>query len=242
MTKPVGQDQGDQRPTEGLVDRAVRDICTYIRDRQLGPGDVLPSETALSEHLGVSRTVTREAFRALAVLTILELGAGRRARVAAPDASALGMILDQTVHTRQLSFQQILDVRRTIESRCAQLAALRRTDIQAAEITRIAAEMLDRLDDPDRVMDLDIRFHEVIAQASGNPLYAILVGSFSVITRQTWHIGWRSRGSRENRQENILCHGKIATAIADQDVDRAEAAMQRHFDSAVTVLLRAGIT
>lgn len=226
----------------GLVDRTVSDVCAYIRNRQLRPGDVLPSETAMAEHLGVSRTVTREAFRSLAVLSILEVGSGRRARVAAPDASALSMILDQTVHTRQLSIQQVLDARRTLELRTASLAALRRSDAQAEDLTHIANEMFERIADPDPLMELDIRFHELIAQASGNPLYAILVGSFRVITRQTWHIGWRSRATMENRTGNIRCHGRIAAAIAEQDATGAHEAMQEHFDSAVSVLLRAGVT
>ena len=79
------------------------------------------------------------------------------------------------------------------------------------------------------------------AQASGNSLYAIIVGSFRVVTQQTWHIGWRSRATLENRTENIRCHRKIAEAIRLQDAEMAEAAMTEHFDSAVTVLLKAGI-
>jgi DNA-binding FadR family transcriptional regulator len=196
----------------------------------------------MAEHLGVSRTVAREAFRSLAVLGILKVGAGRRARVATPGASPLSMILDQTVHTRQLSIQQVMDVRRTIETRTAHLAALRRSKAEADDLGQIASEMFGRIDEPDALMELDIRFHEVIAQASGNPLYAILVGSFRVITRQTWHIGWRSRATVENRTENIRCHGRIAAAIAEQDAAGARDAMQEHFDSAVSVLLGAGIT
>lgn len=228
--------------TGGLVDRTVTDVCAYIRDRQLRPGDVLPSETAMAAHLGVSRTVAREAFRSLAVLSILELAAGRRARVASPDASALSMILDQTVHTRQLSIQQVLDARRTLELRTAGLAALRRSDAQAEALSAIASEMFEQIGEPDSLIELDIRFHELIAQASGNPLYALLIESFRVITRQTWHIGWRSRATTENRIGNIRCHGRIAAAIAEQDAKLASETMQEHFDSAVSALLRAGVT
>jgi GntR family transcriptional repressor for pyruvate dehydrogenase complex len=87
-----------------------------------------------------------------------------------------------------------------------------------------------------------VHIHEIIARASGNALYSILVDSFRVVTRQTWAIGWRSRATHENRQENIRCHERIATAILAQDPGRAEAAIGEHFDSAVTVLLRAGVT
>lgn len=242
MTKPITQDGEIGEPSGGLVERAISDIRQFIRDNQLKPGDSLPSETALALQLGVSRTVAREAFRALAALRILEIGNGRKARVAAPDADAFSMILDHTVYTKQLSYQQVLDVRRTLELRTASLAALRRTDAQARELLDLVAQMFAALERPDELMELDIRFHEVIAKASGNSLYSIIVNSFRVITRQTWHIGWRSRGTFENRQENIRCHERIATAIMVQDPTRAEAAISEHFDSAVTVLLHAGIT
>ena len=242
MAKPIIQVEQPSKDSESLVDRTMADIRQYLRDNQLQPGDILPGENALSQELGVSRTVTREAFRALAALRILEVGNGRKARVAAPDADAFSMILDHTVYTRQLSFQQVLDVRRTLELRTASLAALRRSDTEAQELQDIVVQMFENNEKPDILMELDIRFHEVIAKASGNSLYSIIVNSFRVITRQTWHTGWRSRATFENRQENIRCHERIALAILEQDSARAEAAIIEHFDSAITVLLHAGIT
>lgn len=239
MSEPIIQSSD---MASGLVEKAIAAIRALIRDTGLRAGDVLPSETAISERLGVSRAVTREAFRALSALRILEIGNGRRARVAAPDAAALSMIIDHTVYTKQLSIQQVLDVRRTLELRSASLAALRRSDAEAQILQDTVAQMFVSIEAPDRLMGLDIHFHEVIARASGNSLYTILIGSFRVITEQTWHIGWRSRGSLENRTENIRCHERIATAIAVQDPVRAEAMMAEHFDSAMTVLLNAGIT
>lgn len=243
MNRPIIQVAKKDIPEHtGLVDRTIGDIRDFIRKNGLRAGDPLPSESALSTRLGVSRTVAREAMRALSALRILEVGNGRRARVAAPDATALSMILDHTVYTGQLSIQQILDVRRTLELRTVSLAALRRTDEQARDLLDIIERMFADLEEPHRVMEHDIRFHEVIADASGNSLYAIIVNSFRVITRQTWDIGWRSRATEENRRENIRCHERIATAIMMQDAARAEAAMTEHFDSNVNVLLKAGVT
>lgn len=241
MPKPILQFE-NLAETGGLVDRTMLDIRRLIRDNRLMPGNVLPTETALAEQLGVSRNVAREALRGLAALRILDIGNGRRARVASANADALSMILDHTVLTRQVSIQQVLDVRRTLELRTTGLAAMRRSDTQARDLQAVVAGMFAALEsDPDQVMELDIRFHEFIAAAAGNPLYSILVDSFSAIIRQTWHIGWRARGNYENRLENIRCHDRIAKAIVDQDTLRAEAAISEHFDNAVSVLLRAGI-
>jgi GntR family transcriptional repressor for pyruvate dehydrogenase complex len=233
----------ESRAEVGLVERTISDIRAFIRAEGLKVGDALPSEGALSARLGVSRTVAREALRALAALHVLEVGNGRRARIAAANADALSILIDHTVYTGQLSIQQVLDVRRTLELRTAGLAALRRSDAQARAMLEVIDRMFTALEQgPPDLMELDIHFHSLIAQASGNALYAILIDSYGVITRQTWEIGWRARASHESRFGNIQCHERIAKAIMMQDSSRAEAAMVEHFDSAISVLIRAGVT
>lgn len=226
----------------GLVERVMDEVRRHIAANNLEPGDVLPSENAFAEKLGVSRTVGREAFRALSTLRIVETGNGRKPRVSAPDSSVLSMVLDHTVHTRQLSIQQILDVRRTLELRTASLAAVRRTPQEADLILTIARRMKGEISDSNAVMELDISLHEAIAAASRNPLYAMIIGSFRVITRQTWHIGWVSRQTEANRMANIDCHVRLAEAIVAQDALGAEALMIEHFESAISVLVRAGVS
>lgn len=230
-------------PDENLAELAMSGIRALIREQKLRPGEALPSEAALAQHLGVSRPVTREALRGLATLRILDIGKSRRARVALPDALPISLVLDHATRAQGLSIQQVLDVRRTLESRTVSLAALRRSDAQARELLDLSAAMFKALEGGHgALMELDIRFHSVIAAASGNPLYSMLVDSFQGITRQTWAIGWHSRGTHANRLDSIKCHERIALAIMAQDARRAETAMSEHFDSAVTVLLRAGVT
>ena len=212
-----------------------------IRQERLGPGSVLPSENALAEQYSVSRTVIREALGSLAALRMIDLGAGRRAQVAAIDHSVLALMLDHAVHIDQISIQQIYDTRRTIELRTAALAALRRTDAEAAAIADLAAAMRRDLATPERVMKHDIAFHEAIAAASRNPMLALLVRSFHRVTRKTWPIGWASRRHESDRIATIANHEAIAAAIAHHDAPAAEAGMAEHFDTSTKILLAAGI-
>lgn len=243
MAEPVIQSDPFERGESGsLVERTMLQIRKFIHDNALKPGDVIPAETALSNQFGVSRTVAREALRGLAALRILEVGNGRRARVAGPTAEALSAIIEHTVHTQQVSVVQIQDARRTVEMRTVSLAALHRSDDDARQLLQTIEGMMNAVEhDSKRVMELDILFHEIIARASGNPLYSLMVDSFRVITRQTWDIGWRARGTLEKRIENIACHERIALAVVAQEPSRAEAAMSEHFDSSFMVLLRAGM-
>jgi GntR family transcriptional repressor for pyruvate dehydrogenase complex len=225
----------------GLVEHVMSAIKERIRAERLAQGDPLPSENALALECGVSRAVVREAFRSLAALKLIDIGNGRRARVSAIDANVLGLVLDHAIHTNQITIQQIYDVRRTIEMRTVALAALRRGDDEATTIAAHADAMARDFATPDHVMEHDIAFHEAIARASRNPLFALVVGSFHVVTRQTWGIGWTSRANDAERMASVACHGLIARAIAERDPRAAGAAMADHFDLSVKALLAAGI-
>lgn len=233
----------DQSPAmaSSLVATVMSALQARIRTDGLTPGDILPSENALATELNVSRSVVREAFRSMAALRLIDIGNGRRARVSAMDPSVLALVLDHVVQTDQITVQQILDVRRTVEMRTVGLAALRRTDRDAAEISQLAAAMRADFADSERVMQHDIAFHEAIAGASKNPMFSLIVGAFQVVTRQTWRIGWMARPTDRDRVNNVACHEAIARAINEQDVRTAEGKMAEHFDNTVTVLLAAGI-
>ena len=224
-----------------LVAHVMRAVNDHIRMRRLKPGMPIPGEAAFASEADVSRAVVREAFRSLSTLGIIEVGNGRKARVGAIDRTVLPLVLDHAVQTDQVSIQQIYDVRRTIEMRTVTLAALRRTEAEAAGIAQLAAAMRRDWQQPDAIMEDDIAFHEAIARASRNPLFELIVNAFHVVTRQTWHIGWASRRLESDRLSSIACHERIAAAIVAREAPAAEAAMAEHFDSSVKVLLDAGV-
>ena len=60
-----------------------------ILSQRLQVGDRLPSERELGEQFGVSRTVVREAVRALVAKGVIEVRSGSGLRVAAVDAAAV---------------------------------------------------------------------------------------------------------------------------------------------------------
>lgn len=226
----------------GLVSSAISAITKHIRENELGPGEKLPSELTLSNKLGVSRTVVREAFRSLAAMRLIELSAGKRATVAMLDHGAMSFMFEHGIHTEQITIQQIYDVRRTIEVRTVTLAALRRTDVEALEILHHAELMEVDFGNTDLVMEHDLAFHFAIAKASKNPVFELILGAFQGVTRQTWHIGWQSRTSDQQRHAAGLLHISIAQAVAAGDPQAAANLMARHFDESVHALLTAGLS
>jgi len=234
-------DASDEEEAPGLVSKVIHGIRHLIRSEGLKIGDPLPSEAAIGEQLGVSRAVVREAYRSMAALKLINVGNGRRARVSAVDHEVLALVIDHGVQTDQVTAQQILDVRRTIEMRTVGLAALRRSEREAREITALAAAMRADFFDAEKVMEHDIAFHEKISQASRNPMFMLVVRSFHVVTRQTWRIGWKARASDAERYESVACHEAIAQAIEAGDKVAAERLMAEHFDNTAKLLLESGV-
>lgn len=231
-------------PRQGgsLVHTAMNAVNAYIRENNLRVGDTMPGETHFATALGVSRAVMREAFGALAALKLINVGNGRKPRVAAIDGSVIATSLDHAVTTAQISVPEIWDVRRTIEVRTAALAAERRTDEQAKQIAAFAEAMAIDCEDLAKTTRHDIAFHELIARASHNALFLQIVSSFGPLMQVAVPTAWRTRTTKLQRTVIIQRHRAVAQAIVERDVPAAIEAMHAHFDDSVGELLKSGQT
>lgn len=227
---------------DSLVHRTVGDIMSLIRTQDLRPGDPLPAEAHLASRAGVSRIVVREANRSLAALGIVELAVGRAPRVSVPDEHVVGTLLEHVAHTRHVTIQQVLDVRRSLELRAAALAALRRTDQQAKQLLEHAAAMRAGYEDIEVMREHDVAIHAIVAEAAQNPLMTIMIKAFAPLLREMWPVGWNSRAEEGEKDSMLRCHEAIADAISRQDVAGARHAMSAHFDDTMRVLMNAGVT
>ncbi len=222
------------RAPEGgsLVDRAVRSVRDYIRENDLKVGDTLPGEGTFAGQLGVSRAVMREAFSTLAALHQIDVGTGRKARVAAIDGSVLSSALDHAIATAQVTISEISEVRRALELHTAELAALRRSDADARAIINHAEAMASHGDDLDALTRHDIAFHQAIAKASGNVLFHNIIRSFEPLMAVVVPTAWHSHAIADQRVTVLEQHRRLARAIAHRDAAAAVAEMTAHFDTA----------
>jgi DNA-binding FadR family transcriptional regulator len=233
-TVPLGR-TGLRGPS--LVERATAEVKGHIAREALRVGDTLPGEGYFAEKVGVSRAVMREAFGVLGALRVLDVGNGRRPRVGALDGSVLAETLEHGVATAQISIANVWDVRRAIEGTTARLAALQRSGAQAAEIVALADAMAADANDAGRRAEHDIAMHLAIAQASGNPLFGKIVGSFGPLMDVAVPAAWRTRTDEGQRDAMIERHLAIARAIAAQDGAAAADAMEAHFETSIRDML-----
>lgn len=224
--------------TASLVQQAVQAVRAHIRTHDLKVGDTLPAESQFASELGVSRAVMREAFGALAALGLIDVANGRKARVGAIDGTAMATSIDHAVATSQISVPDVWDVRRTVEVRIAALAAERRSDAQAAEILRLAQAMRRDVADRLRLTAHDVAFHQAIAAASGNILFAQMVRSYAKLMEYAVPQAWETRTTAEQTERVLEMHLKLAEAIAAKNALGAAEAMNAHFDTSVGDLLK----
>jgi GntR family transcriptional repressor for pyruvate dehydrogenase complex len=226
-----------ERGGGSLVRRAMQAVTAHIRSRALRVGDTLPSEGHFAVELGVSRAVMREAFGALAALSLIEVANGRRPRVAALDGSVMATSLDHALSTAQVSVPQIWDVRRTLELRTAFLAAQNRTQAEADYLIEIAEAMVRDGDQLSIITAHDIAFHQTVARASRNELFNQIVSSFGPMMEIAVPTAWRTRVAMDQRRVMLDRHQDVARAIAAADPEAARAAMEAHFDASIGDLL-----
>jgi DNA-binding FadR family transcriptional regulator len=231
---PIGRAHGGS-----LVQQAMDAVSHHIRAQALRVGDTLPGEAHFATELGVSRAVMREAFGALAALRLIDVGNGRKPRVGAMDGAVMAASLDHAVSTAQVSVPEIWDVRRTIELRTAELAALERTAAEAEEIEALAEKMAESIADLETMCRYDIAFHEAIAKATHNALFVQIVASFGPLMEIAVPTAWRTRTTDFQREITIQRHRAVANAIRRQDPIVATMAMGDHFETSIGDILKA---
>lgn len=231
---PIDRNGGGSR-----VRQAMDAVTSHIREENLRVGDTLPGEAHFAGRLGVSRAVMREAFGALAALRLIDVGNGRKPRVGAMDGAVIAASLDHAISTAQVSVPEIWDVRRTIELRTAELAALHRTDAEAEEIVALAEAMAEAGDDLALRTRHDIAFHEAIARATHNALFVQIVGSFGPMMEVAVPAAWQTRIATQQQRTMLDRHRAVAQAILRRDPIIATMAMGDHFDASIGDLLKA---
>lgn len=228
---------GGGAKTSGLVDHVIDYIYRHVADERLRPGARLPSETTISLTLGVSRPVVREAMRTLAATGLVEMAVGKRATIVPVDGEMLSRVIGNALLTGQADTRNILEIRRGIEITMVALAAERRSDADATQLQKIVREMATKLGNAKRYAELDLELHALLARATGNPLYTLLIDAFRQLIAASMQEGierWAATPELKRVQD---LHENIVGAVVARDPGAAASAMAQHFDDALIKIL-----
>jgi DNA-binding GntR family transcriptional regulator len=196
-------------------------VLNSIRERILtgamAPGERLV-EAQLSSDLGVSRMPVREALRALAAEGVVTIEPRRGATVA--------------IHTSE-QIQELVEVRATLESLNAKLAARRHDPEQIARLKRLlaAGSSISEETDLAQLHEDNNSFHEALAEAAANSVLGDMVRSLRERTAVIF-----APSSRLRAKQNWEEHAAILQAVIDGDAELAGLLAARHVYSAAQAL------
>src|SRR5579863_10446015 len=89
----------------------------------------------------------------------------------------------------------------------------------------------------DEVTDADLRFHQAILDATGNPFIGSLGGLIDTALVGTFRLGWRAPGPI--REDRLRQHRLVMKAIGDGKPDEARERMAALLKDSVTDVRRA---
>jgi len=221
-----------------LSAKVARELLDRVTREALRPGDLVPSEVQIGRELKVSRGSVREAYRSLAALGILEIGGGRRPRLKAMGSAVVTQVFGYALKTAQVTVQQVMETRRAIEIQSAQLAAQRASEAQLRHLRELVGQMRVALGDHGRRIAADMALHTKLAEASQNPLNALLLDALRDPLEQSLFVDLGQRRSEAELVRIVDAHEAIVERVCARDAIGAGAAMSVHFDMSLNTMLR----
>jgi GntR family transcriptional regulator, transcriptional repressor for pyruvate dehydrogenase complex len=210
-----------------LSERIAERLVLLIAERQLRPGDKLPSERDLAAMMHVSRPSLREALRALDIMQIVEIRQGSGTYVKSLKPEVLVEHFDFVFSLDDPTFAEFLEARTMLEPGIAAMAALKATDAELAEISACLERTANAVHDPQHFLDADRELHELITAAAHNQI----VGRFmATLTRLGLASRQRTVALKGVREESLEDHHAIVAALQRRDPEAASRAMRKHLE------------
>ena len=208
--------------------RQVADqLQELIVAKSLEPGDKLPSERELAERMGVSRTVIREAIRALSVRGLLKVKPGSGTYVC-------DLSLQDAVAPIELFFklredpefvEHLFEVRRMMEIEIVRLAAERATTDDMQTIAATLEKLATCDAGPQKLAKVDLAFHSALAAATHNTLFGLLLSPVSHLLQEVSAVSIYKPGARD---VSVRRYKRIMRCLEEQDPEGAEHEMCKH--------------
>lgn len=177
---------------------AVEKVITYVQNaienRELLPGDRLPSERKLAEQLSVSRTIIRQSIQKLEHYGIVRTQPQSGTFVATFSKQQLDSLINNEISVGRYDFESLVQARVVLEAEALRLCALNRTEKDLEEIVAAFVENEENMH-TERRQETDVNFHLTIAKGAHNPVIHAMLMSIIPDTLK-YYEKWRlCRGS-----------------------------------------------
>lgn len=231
--------------TEKRRSRPVRvayALKDWIVERGLNPDDRLPSEPELIARFGMSKGTIREAIRLLEAQGLVKTrtGPGGGAFVNAPSESRTQALLSNYFYFRDLSIEDIYQLRRVLEP---ELAADLAGKLSEHDLQRLEATM-NQFDAPacnaeeERLQHIaSLEFHKVLGEFTDNAMLGFAVRFLAnVLIELTVYRRLFNPPNPEIYELGQTCQGQLIDALREGDAHKAREVSAYHMGKAQNLM------
>jgi GntR family transcriptional regulator, transcriptional repressor for pyruvate dehydrogenase complex len=219
--------------TRRTFEEAVEQIAEKIKLGELRVGDRLPSERSLAEQMQISRPTLREAVKVLQDSGLIDVRRGSGGGMFVSTEFVPPELVHQRRDMRIGEVAGVLEARRLLEPRVAQLAATRATEDDFATMERTIVDQRELVESgdfltggrEDRFLQLDVQFHLAIARATGN---AMIVSLIRDLYRELEIARDMALHHEPAPGIAIEIHERTLAAIRSGDLEAVESVMDEH--------------
>ena len=225
---------------ERTFEQVSSKIKRLIFDGVLKPGDRLPAETELAQQFSVSRQSIREALRILELsgFITVQKGGGGGPLIKNTILNTINELFLDAFQMDKIPMKELTTARFEIERMVLGYVIKNADDEDIQKIQENVQKSKMKIDNNIMATDENIEFHNLLAKASKNHVFVIVVGSIMAVVRETVsrltpELGVSKKPVEYN--ESILkskhafaYHEKILDAIIARDLDLSIQLMEEH--------------
>jgi GntR family transcriptional repressor for pyruvate dehydrogenase complex len=195
-------------------ERVSSKIKGLILAGTLQPGDKLPSEIELAQQFSVSRQTIREALRILELSGFITVQKGGKGGPVIRDTilSTIGNLFLDAFQMEKISLDELTSARLDME-RVVLHRAMDQADEQDLSLLREnVAAARKKIENQAVAVEENIEFHNLLARASKNHLFVIILGSITAATRDL--LSRLTLGTEEGARSLACDEGTVKSANA----------------------------
>ena len=213
--------------SESVVQQVINALTDAMINRELRPGDKIPTEAEMAENMGVGRNSIREAIKILVYLGVLEIRRAEGTFVCEGfsesmiDPMIYGIILD-----KEDSYENLMELREMIEVGVLQLAMAKVQEEELKSLKEKLGHMKTAIEagseNVENAFWADNEFHDAICNIGKNPLtYSMRFTTVETMIKT-------GRG-----QELYEAHQKIYEMIENKVTDNLNMAVRKTYFSEI---------